>query len=1029
MNTVYNASAGTGKTHQITDFYQELLLSGKVDSPRKILLMTFTENAAGELRLRVAQRLLSARNSESDTESERAGRALKQLSSAPIGTIHSYCTRLLREHALEAGLSPGFSVMDENDRTELLERICRDELLERLNNDPDFQTFCSGAQIIGQSGFGTSITETVPKLIDEAGSLGISLEHAASMLPEPEIRVTLADFELICRRIKELPKITPTVTTALKIIQNSLNETDSIESLLDKMQKLGIKKFGKGAKEISDDFWALKESAEADLLYRNRYPAARAFARYTEAVAKRFKQQKHEMDTVDFDDQLHLAAELLKSGKAQPEFDYIIVDEVQDTSRIQSDLIQALWKDNSNLVICGDKKQSIYTWRGADPQVMPDLQEMIKKSNGSIKNLKTSWRSKAPIIDLINHIFVNVYEGDEYADGDQLDPNPKFKTAGEKACIEFLEADLDEGLPKQERIEAEMEAVANRIKLLVKKGNEWCPNYRYAETFQQTGEENYYRYSDILILLRRRAHQAELEAALRHAGIPYTLEGKGHGLFTRQETRDVSLFLNVITNPHDTYSLIGFLRSPWVGLSDEAIAEMAWNEDGFSEDALKKNYPQKTDLIERYSQLLSSRLASEAIRMLINETGYDALLAGLPRGTQRVANLRKILDWIRETERGAQTTPAAVARKLAEQISHPPQIPEAALLDPAQDAVSIMTVHGSKGLTKRVVFIPDTSSKTKNDTAFARVFFDPNKNPKLGIRITATDKSKSVSPGFKAANERARAVQNHEFKNLFYVAMTRARDLVVLSSTVSGKKPDGWHTWVEPFIGNKIPAIPYSNLEKAVPQTPTFENPVVTKAQLVATLENLPSPPAKPKTERIPATKLAKEGEVDLSFPPNKNRSENATALGSLGHAVLEQLALNHWEGSASEWLEQIRLEFNIKKQEALSLNTRIEQTCKLMSELTGSMKEVSPEFSFVLYQDNRLIDGSIDLLCQTKNGFMIFDYKFTESDDISVVEKYREQLNIYRQAGVKVYPDANEAKTALVIISKDGPRLVPVEF
>ena len=1049
MNLVYNASAGTGKTYQVTGLYEKLVLEEGID-PRKILLMTFTENAAAELRMRVSHRLLKARQgAEAEDNDERAERALVAMShlpSAPISTIHAFCTRLLREHALEAGLSPGFSILVGDEHKDLLNQICRTELLTRLTIDPDFKTFCSGAQMIEiGGGFGTSITETVPSLIGEAGSLGISLKNAESMLPDPVPPASRIDFEMICQQIKQLPKITPAVKTALNLIETGLSETNSVEALVDQLEERGIKKFGRGgAKTISDDFWALKESVRDAIRYRERFPAAKAFARYVQAVASQFQQRKHAMDAVDFDDLLNMATALLKAGKATPEFEYIIVDEVQDTSRIQCDLIQSLWKNNppppssnseaaeeeaeeereeTHLVICGDKKQSIYTWRGADPQVMPDLEREILAANGKLENLQTSYRSKAPIIDVINTLFESVYGQDDYAEGDRLQPHPDFATDNEKPCVEFLSFDGEEEMPKREKIAAEMEAVANRIHLLVTGSKEWKPAFRHADGFLPVSGKNKYCYSDILILLRRTSHQSALEQALRHTGIPYTLGGKGRGLFTRQETRDISLFLNVVVNPRDAYSLIGFLRSPWVGLSDETIAELAWSDEGFSVDHLLANYAQATDVIDRYRALLGTKLASEMVRLLIHETGYDAVLAGLPRGAQRLANLRKVIDWLRKTERGAQTTPAAVARKLADQIKNPPQIPEAALLDPAQNAVTIMTVHGSKGLTQRVVFMPDISSSAKNDTAFARLFFDEEKNPMLGIKISAPDKSSVQSPGFKDASARASAVRAHEQNNLFYVAMTRARDLVVTSATV-GQRAAGWLKQLEPLIGTAIPAIPYSALAKAAEHPPSIKPELPTSGMLAAALESLPLAPPCPTLQRIPATRLAKEQNTP-SKPTGFNSQKNATELGSLGHAVLEQLALNEWEGSIAHWLEIFRDEFGASKTEIQTLEPRIEQTRKLMIELTHSMQKLHPEFSFVLHEENRLIDGTIDLLCRTADGFAIFDYKFTEAPDAAVIEQYRGQMQTYSKAAKKLYPQAAEAQVQLVVVSENGPRVV----
>ena len=1010
MDIVYNASAGTGKTYQVTQLYEELVLDGGID-PRKILLMTFTDNAATELRMRVSHRLLKARRSGDDELAERARLALARLPSAPIGTIHSYCTRLLREHALEAGLSPGFSTLVEDDRNELLDQICRAELLDRLGTDPGFKAFCSGAHIIGTGGgFGTSITETIPKLISQAGSLGISLENAEALLPGPQAAGSLPDFSGILDRLRELPKLTATAQNVFQCLEENLPKVGNAEELAQILLAAGLRKFGrgKGQKPISDDFWELLGEVGNAIAYKERFPAAQAFARHVQEVARQFRRRKHDMDAIDFDDQLQMAAGLLESGKAAPEFEYVIVDEVQDTSRIQYKLIQSLRGENTSLVICGDKKQGIYTWRGADPQVMPDLANSI---NEKPINLQTSYRSKAPILDVVNALFESVYGKEEYSPDENLQSN--FETPGEKPCVEFLAP--DDG-------SAEMEAVANRINLLVGGSNDWKPAFRYSETFEPTSETNAYRYSDILILLRRTAHQPELEQALRHAGIPYTLGGKGRGLFARQETRDVSLFLNTVTNPADAYSLAGFLRSPWIGLSDEAIAELAWSEDGFSTENLLENHPSQTDVIDRYRELLGTKLASELVRMLIDETGFDALLAGLPRGVQRLANLRKVLDWLRENERGAQTTPAAVARKLAEQIRNPPPVPEAALLDPAQNAVTIMTVHGSKGLTQRVVMVPDISFRPDSDRGFARVFFDGENVPTLGIKITAPDKSSVESPGMKAAKGRAKAVREHELKNLFYVAMTRARDLVVTSAT-AGERPSGWLRQMEPLLkSGAIPSIPYSALRTKPAEQSAAELPTLGSLAAAVRAASM-SPPPKPALQRIPATRLAKE-----IAPPrtgDMHVAPTAPAMGTLGHAVLEQLALNGWAGSVGDWLDILHSDFGLEKAEAASLEKRIEQTRELMREQTAGMPELRPEFPFVLHDGDRLIDGTIDLLCRTAGGFAIFDYKFTEASDDAVAEAYRGQMEIYCKAARKIFPKAGTPEIALVVVSSKGTRLL----
>ena len=284
-----------------------------------------------------------------------------------------------------------------------------------------------------------------------------------------------------------------------------------------------------------------------------------------------------------------------------------------------------------------------------------------------------------------------------------------------------------------------MTAVAQRIKLLVDGPDSWQTSYRYSddtERFEPVSPSNKYRYSDILILLRRTTNQQVLEHVLRIQGIPYRIGGRGKGLFTRPEAIDILLFLKVLTQPFDTISLIGFLRSPWIGLSDDSILQLGWKDGSFDEalfsrmvlsvDGEKRLSEEQAQRLSRARQFIAEFrskigycLTSEILRELIRRTGYDAVISGTFRGAQRIANLRKLIDWIRRAERGGTVLPADVVKTLEEYADNPPDIPEAALLDPEQNAVTIMTIHGAKGLTARVVFVPELSSRPSGDSPWA----------------------------------------------------------------------------------------------------------------------------------------------------------------------------------------------------------------------------------------------------------------------------------------------------------------------
>ena len=188
------------------------------------------------------------------------------------------------------------------------------------------------------------------------------------------------------------------------------------------------------------------------------------------------------------------------------------------------------------------------------------------------------------------------------------------------------------------------------------------------------------------------------------------------------------------------------------------------------------------------------------------------------------------------------------------------------------------------------------------------------------------------------------------------------------------------------------------------------------------------TPPKVPKLQRIPATRLAKELDGEKETVRTAKSADNATVQGSLGHAVLEQLALNEWDGSVGDWLARLCDDFGIGPDEAAALKDRIEKTAELMRKLTAGKQEIRPELPFVLHDGDRLIDGTIDLLCRSGERVTIFDYKFTEADDAAVAEAYHGQMEIYCKAAQKAFPKSGNPKISLVVVSARETRLVPLQ-
>jgi ATP-dependent exoDNAse (exonuclease V) beta subunit len=259
--------------------------------------------------------------------------------------------------------------------------------------------------------------------------------------------------------------------------------------------------------------------------------------------------------------------------------------------------------------------------------------------------------------------------------------------------------------------------------------------------------------------------------------------------------------------------------------------------------------------------------------------------------------------------------------------------------------------------------------------------------------------------------------------------MTRARDLVVASASI-GRRSAGWYNELQPLIGKDVPSIPYADLRRAAEtsERETVRRPAA--SGLAAALETLSPPPEKPKLRRLPATRLARESdrmEPDPGHGP-VGASEKAAALGSLGHAVLEQLALSGWDGSVDDWLARLRDEFNIGMREAAALTPRIDAARQMMRDLTAGQEEMRPELPFVLHDADRLIDGTIDLLCRTGDKVSLFDYKFTEADTDTVLDTYRRQMEIYCRAARKAFPESRDPTASLVVVGPDDVRVVPIQ-
>ncbi len=1090
MNMIYNASAGTGKTWQVTELYSALVLGRpheelpagrKPIDPRRILLMTFTDNAAAELRQRVAERMLSAQQDEDVDRADCARRVLRTLPAANISTIHAFCAGLLREHALEIGLSPSFQTLEDEERNALLDDVLKAEIfqcldskrsergfaasrrgndqrewqpgstggptvLQGLEENRDFRDFCAGISVLNGD---YSLLSTVRSLLEKADSRGLDLSTAEAMLPEPKQTISEDDFQKIYKQLAAIDAergLPAKAAGVFQTLEKILQKVPTSKALATEVPIAGnpprpsirsghpsgggewfesppaegcpqggvglelirqLTKFtGKGMKEISDELAEVKERFLTEHHYEQNIGKFRAFARCLARCATAFAEAKRARDVVDFGDQILLARDLLEGGEFNNLFDWIIVDEVQDTSRVQCDLIESIWGPETNLVVCGDRKQSIYAWRSADPNVMPDLEAaMAERGNCKKIDLKISYRSKERVIEAVNELFEGIYES-----YDALEP--LTSQADEIPCVEFLMQETEE-----DGVEEEMAAVARRIRLLVDGGEEWKPKFGHdGERFVE-GEP--FHYGDVLILLKRSTHQAVLEKALRAAGIPYTSGGKGRGLFEKQEVRDLLLFLQVITQPQNDLALVGFLRSPFANVPDETIVELGWDGETFDREILRKQFfeggSEVAERILRFRTQVGLKPPSQLVRDLVRETAFDAHWAGRPAGEQHLANFKKALDWLRKAERGGQVLIGDVVRRFEKYIQASPRsgAAEALLPDPEQNAVTLMTVHGAKGLTKRACFVPDISFGDTSESGFAAL----SPKGKLEMSLSGLAGEKIKSPGWVAAREADKAVRKLEQDNVFYVAMTRARDLVVLSGAGT-KKPNGWLKQAADFLESASTDILKKRCFSEIPEMAGKD----LRPEAAGCRDDFEFHPLEISKglERKPVTSLVehlKPKAYGLK-PSNDRRS-----FGTLGHLILEELARCEWGGDIPELVGRFSEEISVDTERLIE---QLEAAREVLRKETAGAEALFIEHPFVLKRDSMILDGTIDLLAKfgpssslrAGGRWKILDYKFSNESPEAALEAYSPQLAAYREAVEKLNPAA-EVSASLVLIGK----------
>ena len=759
-----SAAAGSGKTSVLVERFVRAVRDDGL-APGRILAITFTERAAGELRERVRTRLLDLgeRQAARDTEA------------AFVGTFHGFCARILRAHPLAAGVDPDFQVADEGQAARLRELAFAEAVAAFAARDDDAAERAEAVELLAAYG----------------------VDRVRTMLER-----TYLELRSTGQRFPRLPQPA-----------------------------------------------AAADAEPRDVL------AARACALLDELLERfslAFERAKRARARVDFDDLELLAQELLCERESigvewAERFELLMVDEFQDTNRRQLAIVRAL--DRGNLFTVGDEHQSIYGFRHADVRLFRERRAELRERAASL-SLTRNFRSRAPLLAVVNTVFGERFEEFEElraarADGDGEHAVELLLTdAGGWEADEALCASVGAGLPAAAAWrQAEARLLAQRLAELVRDGHA--------------------RAGEIVVLLRATGDIEVFERALQLQGLR-TLAAVG-AFWGRQQVGDLISYLRALANPLDEEALYGVLASPLGGCSRDCLALVATaaqaQRRGAFETALAVATGEQRELAQRLAERDREAL-TRTCRLLVDEresaprrslatlieraidaTGYRGHALALEWGERRLANVRKLLRLARRFE-------ADEGRDLRAFLDHAERLAVAAAIEPdapvdgaEPDVVRLMTVHAAKGLEFPVVCVADLGRQP--NLRAPDLLVDGERIGLRLMRLDGGDSTPALAYDELSAERRAREAEEEE--RVFYVAMTRARERLVLSGAVDfarwarngpGAAPI---SWLVPALVEDLPAL----LAGAV-ETFALGGGEQVRVQLASTAAPPHAPPAAP---------------------------------------------------------------------------------------------------------------------------------------------------------------------------------------
>jgi ATP-dependent helicase/nuclease subunit A len=826
-NLAIAASAGTGKTHALVrELLSALLLGAEPLLPHQVVATTFSTKAALELeeRLRHVLRELASGNNERYSFDlhpraliERSKEVLRLLFQCRIRTIHSLAIQILRtfakSDAAPEDLSENFEILAESESRQLLLQ-CAADVIEAAAVDAASRT----ARLIEHAGGVEQLLHALASAVESDGEQSLQRAQVKAERPSKGIETFWQEFLNIVRALaSESPTYGPSAKTLLAVASEPESSAtraalhDALLALLDKRMPAKGKTAADAA--LSEFVAGLRGDDKADkgLRLLSLYWLRAEFDAVTDelesmlaAVRELYLNRQRELDAYSFGTALAQAASVLCDhplfGRELAKgIKLLLVDECQDISPLQRDLICLLRADavesafdareagevptphaiaERGLVIVGDRKQSIYGFRGADVSVFASLAVAIAgeparvalgqrdvpewrslNTSGALATLTTNYRSHAQILKFVNAMSARLFEP-----ADLPEPYEVVYTESDVLHVPEGREESADAHPEQHASilpGAVWDPVA--IEESSKPMDEMRAILGWISAFRKQGLP----YRAIAVLGQSNAFLAGLATVLSEHGVPFVAAGAN--FYATKEVRDLRSMLAYLADPADTAAKWAVLRGPFCGLLDESLARLARDDDA-SDLALSERarWQACEAVVKRARAALPLSGPARTLRSVVAELQLFAVYKLLPGGQQKIANAEKLL------RRLEQLSTAGLALRFLDTVFDQREF-EATMAMPESDAVLLLTAHASKGLSFPVVILPQVSRLARTaDASFART------SPQgLAVSLRSDEGTLVSSPLVKQVEQTRVLRDRAERQRVWYVACTRAEQHMV----------------------------------------------------------------------------------------------------------------------------------------------------------------------------------------------------------------------------------------------------------